>query len=42
MPSRENFKILHAVMAVLVLLEHFSGKFCLNFRNSIEQSYFTK
>ena len=28
---RENFEILHAVMAILLLFEHFSGKFCLNF-----------
>ena len=27
----EIFEILHAVMAILVLFEHFSGKFCLNF-----------
>ena len=30
MLPRENFEILHAVMAILVFLEHFSGKFCLN------------
>ena len=28
---REIFEILHAVMAILVLFEHFSGKLCLNF-----------
>ena len=28
---RENFEILHAAMAVLVLFEHFSSKLCLNF-----------
>ena len=27
---REIFEILHAVMAILVLFEHFSGKLCLN------------
>ena len=27
---RKNFEILQAVMAVLVLFEHFSGKVCLN------------
>ena len=27
----ENFKIFHAVMAILVLFEHFSGKSYLNF-----------
>ena len=26
-----NFKIIHAVMAILVLCEHFSGKLCSNF-----------
>ena len=31
MLPREIFEILHAVMAVLVLFEHFSGKYCLNF-----------
>ena len=28
---REIYEILHAVMAILVLFEHFSGKLCLNF-----------
>ena len=27
---QEILEILHAVMATLVLFEHFSGKFCLN------------
>ena len=27
----EIFEILRNVMAILVLVEHFSGKFCLNF-----------
>ena len=31
MVPREIFEILHAVMAILVLFEHFSGKLCLNF-----------
>ena len=28
---RKNFENLRAAMAILVLFEHFSGKFCLNF-----------
>ena len=28
---RKIFEILHAVMAILVFFEHFSGKFCLKF-----------
>ena len=31
MLPRENFEILHAVMTILVLFEHFSSKLCLNF-----------
>ena len=31
MLPRKIFENLHAVMAISVLLEHFSGKFCLNF-----------
>ena len=31
MLPREIFEILHAVMAILVLFEHFSGKLWLNF-----------
>ena len=31
MLPREIFHILHAVMTILVLLEHFSGKLYLNF-----------
>ena len=31
MLPREIFEILHALMAILVLFEHFSGKLCLNF-----------
>ena len=31
MLSRKNFKKILAVMAILVLFESFSGKFCLNF-----------
>ena len=31
MLTREIFEILHAVMAILVLFEHFSGKLCLKF-----------
>ena len=31
MLPQENFEILHAVIAILVLSGHFSGKFCLNF-----------
>ena len=38
MLPRENFEILHAVMAILVLFEHFSGKLCLNFLTLILSS----
>ena len=31
MLPREIFEILHAVMAILVLFQYFSGKLCLNF-----------
>ena len=31
MLPQEIFEILHAVMAILVLFEHFSGKLCLDF-----------
>ena len=31
MLPREIFEILHAVMAISVLFQHFSGKLCLNF-----------
>ena len=31
MLPRENFEILHIIMAILVLFEHFSSKLCLNF-----------
>ena len=31
MLPRENLEILHTVMAILVLFEHFLGKLCLNF-----------
>ena len=31
MLPRENFEILHVVMAVLVLFEDFSGKLCLKY-----------
>ena len=31
MLPREIFEILHVVMAILVLFQHFSGKLCLNF-----------
>ena len=31
MLPREIFEILHAVMAILMLFKHFSGKHCLNF-----------
>ena len=31
MLPREIFEMLHAVKAILVLFEHFSGKLCLNF-----------
>ena len=30
MLPREIFEILHNVMAILVLFQHFSGKHCLN------------
>ena len=35
MLPREIFEILHAVMAILVLFEHFSGKLNLNFSTLI-------
>ena len=41
MLPREIFEILHAVMAILVLFEHFSGKFCLNIFGP-NSEYFTK
>ena len=31
MLPQKNYENLHAVMAILVLFELFSGKFCLNF-----------
>ena len=31
MLTREIFEILHVVMAILVLFQHFSCKLCLNF-----------
>ena len=31
MLPREIFEILRAVMAILILFEHFLGKLCLNF-----------
>ena len=31
MLPREIFEILHAVMVILVLFQHFSGKLCLKF-----------
>ena len=31
MLARENFEILHAVMAILELCKHFSDKFCLHY-----------
>ena len=31
MLPRKNFENLHAVMAILVLFEYFSDKFCVNF-----------
>ena len=31
MLPRENFEILHTIIAILVLFEHFSGKLCLYF-----------
>ena len=31
LPPEKLELILHAVIAILVLFEHFSGKFCLNF-----------
>ena len=39
MLPRENFEILHAVMGVLVLFEHFLGKFCLNFLTLIPNRF---
>ena len=30
MLPRKNFENLHAVMAILVLVEYFSGKLCVN------------
>ena len=38
MLPREIFEILRAVMAILVLFEHFSGKLCLNFLTLILNS----
>ena len=35
MLPREILEILHAVMAILVLFEHFSGNLCLNFLTPI-------
>ena len=35
MLPREIFEILHAVMAILVLFEHFSGKLSLKFLTPI-------
>ena len=42
--SRDIFEIFHAVMAILVPFEQFSGKFCLNFLtlNLSSLQYFTK
>ena len=31
MLPRQIFEILHVVMAILVLFQHFSGKLCLDF-----------
>ena len=31
MLPRESFETLHAVMTILVLFQHFSGKLCLKF-----------
>ena len=31
MLPRKNFEILHAVLAILMYFEHFSGELCLNF-----------
>ena len=38
MLPQENFEILHALVAILELFEHFSGKFCLNFLTLIPSS----
>ena len=38
MLHRENFEMLHAVMAILVLFKHFLGKFSLNFLTLIFSS----
>ena len=38
MLPRENFEILHAVMAILVLFEHFSVELCLNFLTVIRRT----
>ena len=35
MLPQEIFEILHAVMVILVLIEHFSGKVCLNLLTQI-------
>ena len=42
MLPREIFEILHAVMAILVLFEHFSGKLRSNFFIDPNSEYFTK
>ena len=41
MLPREIFEILHAVMVILVLFEHLSGKLCVNFLTLI-LSYYTR
>ena len=39
---QEFFEILHAVMAILVVFEHLSGKVCLNFFTLKLNTFFTK
>ena len=38
MLPRKHFVILHAAMAILVIFEHFSDKFCLNFLTLIRRT----
>ena len=42
MLPRKIFENLHAVIALLVLFEQFSGKFCLNFFSLILSTCFAK
>ena len=39
MLPKKNFEKLHAVMAILMLFEKFSNKFCINFLTLILKSF---